>query len=187
MQTIQPSAFAYEPPRIVLLTGAVGVGKSTVAKRAVALIQPRALGGFVTVSVPENGALSVYIAAHNKMTPRDASHRIGVRHGAGRLTPYPASLENAGTAILQSIPPHAELIVLDELGTIESDAPRFREAVLSALSGSLPALCVIKPKHTPFLDAVRALPNSVLLHVTAENRDALPQTVAGLLRRSVGL
>lgn len=169
-------------PRILLLTGEVGAGKSTAARAAVALLAPGSLGGFITHSVPENGARSVYISRPDGKSPRDAAHRIGVRHGAGRLTPFPAAFEGAGRDILRDTLPGATMLLMDELGVIESDAPCFCRDVLAALAMGVPAICVIKPKCSPFLDAVRALPDSRLLPVTKETRDALPQAIAGLLR-----
>ncbi|MBR4869427.1 MAG: hypothetical protein IKU12_01455, partial [Oscillospiraceae bacterium] len=54
-------------------------------------------------------------------------------------------------------------------------SPVFQAAVLSALEGPLPVLGVIKPRSTPFLDAVRSHPKVRVLEVTPETRDALLQ------------
>ena len=59
--------------------------------------------------------------------------------------------------------------------------PIFQAAVLSALDGKLPVFGVIKPRSTPFLDAVRSHPKVQVLEVTPETRDDLLQQ---LLSRS---
>ena len=172
-------------PCIILLTGAVGAGKSTAASRALKLLAPVRYGGFTTHSVMEKGVLSVYICACDGSSPLDDAHRIGIRHGAGRFTAFPEVFETTGLTLLEQIPTNTELLLFDELGIMENGAPRFAKAVLAALSGPLPALCVIKPKPSPLLDAVRALPESVLIEVTPQNRNTLPARIAAYLRQSV--
>lgn len=170
----------------IFLTGAVGVGKSTVIQKALALLPELICGGFRTVSAPPtDGRREVFIERVWERTPRDAARLVGLRLGDGFIA-YPEAFDAAGTAILSETPSGTKLLLMDELGLMEAGAARFQKAVLLALDGALPILGVVKPKHSAFLDAVRAHPRSVVLTVTPENRDELPARIAAQLADSLG-
>jgi nucleoside-triphosphatase len=76
-------------------------------------------------------------------------------------------------------------IVMDELGFLETGAPRFQAAVMDCLDGDVPILGVIKPDRTPFLDRVRAHKAVHLIEVTLENRAALTDELTTLTFRDV--
>jgi nucleoside-triphosphatase len=72
------------------------------------------------------------------------------------------------------------LIVMDELGNLEEGAERFRREVFALLDGDKPVVGVVKKRASPFLDAVRAHPNIILLTVTKENREEIPDALERL-------
>lgn len=168
----------------LFLTGEVGVGKSTVIRKALALLPPIVCGGFRTVSAPiaECSLLEVYLEKAGEKTPHDADHLVGTRLGFGRFTSYPQTFDLVGAPIVSSPPEGAALILMDELGVMENDALLFRQAVMDALNGPLPILGVIKPKHTDFLDAIRAHERSEIFEVTEQSRNELPFILAERLR-----
>ncbi|NCB74891.1 MAG: hypothetical protein EOM51_09150 [Clostridia bacterium] len=169
----------------LFLTGEVGAGKSTVICKTLALLPPIVCGGFRTVSVPaaQGAALEVYLEKAWEKTPRDLSHLVGTRYGFGRFAAYPTAFNTIGASILSSPPKGAALIIMDELGVMENDAELFCKAVIEALNGKLPVLGVIKPKHTDFLDAVRAHERSEIFMVSDRNREELPEILADKLRK----
>jgi nucleoside-triphosphatase len=81
---------------------------------------------------------------------------------------------NLGVRILRDAR-ESSLIVMDELGFMESEALAFREEVLRLLDGDAPVLGVLKSKHTPFLDQVRVHTAVKIIEVTEKNRDEIPQ------------
>jgi len=173
----------------IFLTGEVGVGKSTVIREVLTMFHNVICGGFRTVSeMPINGdnLLEVYIEKAWEPTPHEADHMVGIRLGYGKFTPYPQNFDVFGTSILAFPPDDASLILMDELGMMENDAPLFHQAVMDLLDGTLPVLGVIKPKHTAFLDAIRTHKCSEVFEVTEDNREELPFRIADLLN-GIGL
>ncbi len=57
------------------------------------------------------------------------------------------------------------LVVMDELGVCEKSARHFQQAVLATLDGPHWVVGVIKPKDTPFLNAVRNHPRTAIVPI----------------------
>ena len=75
-----------------------------------------------------------------------------------------------------------DVIVLDELGRLERCSDKFMDAVFEKLRGKKRVLGVIKPESNHFLDKIREMPNLVILEVTEENRDDIPQEIAKYMK-----
>ena len=71
-----------------------------------------------------------------------------------------------------------DVVVMDELGFLESDAIEFRQAVMRHISGHIPVLGVIKPVSNEFLDEVRSSPRVEVCEVTVENRIEVSERLA---------
>ena len=173
----------------IFLTGKVVAGKSTVIHKALALLPDVVCGGFRTISaVPISVGVmfDVFIESAWAETPHDSAHLVGTRWGNNRFDAFPEVFDKVGAAIVNSPPSNAALVLMDELGVMESDAELFKKAVMAALNGPLPVLGVIKPKQTPFLNAIRANKNNLVFEVTEQNRDALPFQIAELLQSNLG-
>ena len=85
---------------------------------------------------------------------------------------FPEAFETFGLECLRSAPDC--LILMDELGTMETEAPFFQQAVLHCLDGNKPVLATVKTKEgVAFLDAVKNHPNATVYRINEENRDAL--------------
>jgi nucleoside-triphosphatase THEP1 len=83
-----------------------------------------------------------------------------------------------GAAIVQAAagsPVHPKLIIMDEVGFMESGAYAFRKAVMDTLGGDVPVLGVMRWERNPFLDEIGALEKVKIIEVNEFNRDALPK------------
>ena len=86
-----------------------------------------------------------------------------------------------GVACLRDVPADA-LVVMDELGFLESQAPRFTQAVLDTLNGSAQVIAAVKDRpDVPFLQAVLAHPQAQVFRLTPDNRQAVFQQIQALL------
>ena len=156
----------------IFLTGEIGVGKSTVIQNTLSLLPPLVCGGFRTVSdfpITKDAMLDVFIEGACEKTPHDNEHCVGSRLGNGRFLAYPDIFDSVGASYLLNTPAQTRLILMDELGVMESNANVFCDAVLNILNGSIPVLGVIKPKRTAFLEAIRNHECSHIIEVTINN------------------
>ena len=145
----------------VLVCGERGIGKSTL----IDFLFPDkgSATGFQTKKVGND----VYLNAPGSRF-HDEAHLVG--HCAEmRGKGIPSAFDEWGCRCL-SFP--GAWRVMDEIGFLENDALRFRSAVLSALEDDISTICAVKDKDTLFLNEVRSGKKSLLLHLTAENRDA---------------
>ena len=78
--------------------------------------------------------------------------------------------------------PAGGIVLLDELGFMESQAEEFCSAVLDLLEGDIPIIAAVKNKHTPFLEAVQSHPKAKCFYITEENRDELFPQVLDFVR-----
>jgi len=166
----------------ILLTGAVGSGKSTVVDGVLRLLQV-AYGGFRTTRCLVDNRRAGFTIT-DIMT--GATALIAEFSADGELIAHPEGFETIGVrAIKRALAAEEiEIIVMDELGFLELGAPRFQAAVLQALHGPKPVLGVLKQRHNSFLDEIRMLHNVRIINVDKHNRDRLPAEIAPALRSS---
>ncbi|HJJ31020.1 MAG TPA: hypothetical protein O0X97_02080 [Methanocorpusculum sp.] len=156
----------------IFLTGEVQIGKSTAIEKAVDMlcITP---GGFRTKgsNYKADGSSDVMLYPAEK-TPEEGY--IAAHRSTAGKTVFPEIFNAFGPLFLKR---PAELILMDELGYMESSAAEFQKAVFETLDGKTPVLGVIRNKSTPFLDTVRKRDDIILITVTEQNRDFIPEKI----------
>lgn len=173
----------------IFLTGDVQVGKSTIIKKTLAALQLQGVGGFRSVSVPDlpDGAMSVYLIPAGDGHPMMGNwNRVGIRKGCGRgIEKIPEAFERAGVQALVDAE-NMPLILMDEVGRMESAAARFSARILELLNGDTPILGVVqKIADTKLTNAIRQHPNVRVLTVTKENREKLAEEVLRLVSKEL--
>jgi len=185
------------------LTGRIQVGKSTLIRKVIKALnadtaawngdRPLRLGGFRTFTVADiPGAIgSVYITPYTAFDPPlYPANRIGIRLERDkasftyRFDSFPQVFNTTGCRILNDSA-ESDLIIMDELGMMETDAKAYGDRVLELLDAGPPVLGVIKPLHSPLLDAIREHPGSKVFEVTLENRDEILETILPAVRRKL--
>lgn len=159
----------------LLLTGEPGVGKSTLLRK---LMTDRKVCGFVTLKKERDpdGSWPVYIGPAT-----GGSQMLAARVRTDGAERFSDVFDSCGAELLRDIPNDA-VAVMDELGFLEDDAARFKENVLRVLTEGPHVIGVVKPRSTQFLDAVRAVPDTLIVQVTADNRNELYYRLSDLLK-----
>jgi nucleoside-triphosphatase len=183
----------------VFLTGERGVGKSTVIERFVDGLESDASGrsgsDFVAGFRTSWGAASLagfdalYISPYGASAPLAGFDSRAVcerRAYDGSLTVFSEVFDRDGVAILRAIPdiaPRPRLIIMDELGFMETGSPAFMRAVMDTLDGDIPVLGVMRWESNPFLDAVKSHEGTVTRKVDSINRDVMPGELTAVVFR----
>lgn len=170
--------------RPILIIGARGAGKTTLIRHLVTNIR-RPVRGFYTQNRPTApaGTHSTYL--HPAELSPDAyihspDHQVGHWNGQS-IQAFPQVFDTLGVACLSDVPPDA-LVIMDELGFLESKAPRFTQAVLNALDGPAQVIAAVKDRpDVPFLQTVLAHPKALVFRLTPDNRQQLYQQIQALL------
>lgn len=161
------------------------MGKSTLINKVLLSLDLN-VHGFKTLPVLKNEILTGFIMKSLNPTDTYPDPYIGKQLDNGNWTAVPKTFEEYGVKILQdAVSSKADLILMDELGFFESKAPNFQKQVLNCLASPLPVLGVIKPIETPFLNAVRAFPDVLVLEINIDNRDAKYSELLKLVRGAI--
>ena len=164
------------------LQGERNIGKSTVIRKTLDILaekRPVSLGGFFTWKSGEADPL-VYMRPAGKPDESGVFLIAGFDAGTGRMAGDLRAFETEGVRILRGCD-GARLIIMDELGKFESDAPLFRQAVLDILAGDVPVFGVLRLGDAPWLGPIRSDPSVSLIDVNMDNRGDLPLRLAARL------
>jgi nucleoside-triphosphatase len=165
--------------RHILIVGRNGVGKSTLIRALLRELNAPVYGVISKKeSADRDGSCPVYIHLYGAERQYNDGNRIG-RCSAQNAVAYPDALDRFSE---QMRFPHDGVIVLDELGFLESGAERFTTAVLKILDEAPFVIAGVRDKDTPFLNAVRAHPRAAIYRITEENRDALCDMLLPVIR-----
>lgn len=169
-----------------LIVGERGVGKSTLIRRVLKEVN-MPLFGFETkkesgLADAEKGE-PVYIYEVGKPHVQTEENLIGYC-GKKDREQFRRTFERFVPKLRQQIP-EGSIILLDELGIMESEAEDFCGAVLSLLDGEVPVIAAVKPKDTAFLQAVRSHRKCKCFYITPENREARFEEVLAFMEKEV--
>jgi nucleoside-triphosphatase len=156
----------------ILIVGSNGVGKSTLIRRLLERVSLPVHGFLTKKELPAQagGPEPVYIhgVLGERAYTRDNLVGTCTDHHATR---FPEAFDRA-SCYLRGIP-KGSIVVMDELGVMESESAEFCTASLNCLDGDCLVIAAVRNKKSSFLDKVRAHPNAKCFSITSENADVL--------------
>jgi len=173
--------------RAHLITGAPGVGKTTLVLSLLPRL-PGQKGGFTTREIRRAGERVGFqvtdlegregILAH---VERPGPPRVG-RYGVDCET-----LEAIGVHAVRRALREADLVVIDEIGTMELYSPHFQQVLVEVLESPRPLLGTIMARAHPIADRIKARRDVAVHRLTPRNREAIAEAiVADLAARLPG-
>jgi len=166
----------------IFLQGERNIGKSTIIRKTLALLagsSPVPLGGFFTWKSGQD-APHVYIRPAAQARESEVYRLASWDFNVERMIVDSQVFEREGAGMLGGCD-GARLLIMDELGVLESNAPNFRRVVLDAIAGEIPILGVLRVGGIPWHNDIKSHPSVVLVDVTTDNRDSLPHELADRL------
>jgi nucleoside-triphosphatase len=165
----------------LLVTGAPGVGKTTLV-RAVAAACGKRAGGFVTEEIREEGRRVGFRVCSLEGAKAVLAHVRATRGPrVGRYQVDVPAFEAVGVSALEAATRGADLIVVDEIGKMESLSQRFVEALEMALRSPKPILGTVLQAPHPWIDALKRRPEVELYRLTERNKADLQDALLARL------
>lgn len=163
----------------IFLTGEVHIGKSTAINKFLEKYNSKAssISGFKTKPYYENGFLSGYYIESQiqPMICNASENLVGINVDAYKgksCYGIPEVFDGKGVEILrESLKITKSIILMDELGFFERDAPTFKAQVHKVLDSEHKVLGVLKEKTNDFLCSIASRSDVKVIRVTLENRD----------------
>jgi nucleoside-triphosphatase len=154
-------------PRVLFLTGAPGVGKTTLLRTLAGRLGPYKPAGFYTAEIRDGTARRVGFELVDLAGPRRILSHVRIR--GPRIGKYGVDLAA----------PETGLVIIDEIGKMECLSPRFRDLVTGLVDGQTPLVATIAARGDAFIEGLKARPGVRIVTVTRDNRDALSDTLPG--------
>ena len=155
----------------IFYTGPRGVGKSTLLQKRLTEYDGTC-AGFRTVKVPCGEGFTVHMLSFDDTALPAEENFLFHRDNKREYEKNAVRFDTIGCRMLADIE-GAELIVMDELGSAESEAKAFQNCGLQLLNGDIPVLGVLQEGESEFQKKVATHPKVELIYVTVENRDSL--------------
>jgi nucleoside-triphosphatase len=174
----------------VFITGPPGIGKTTVIKRVMAILEEAGFraGGIYCPEIRSGGRRLGFevidILTGNRGILSHVLQRSGPRIGKYRVNLD--DLSRIGVHALNKAMTEADYIVIDEVGPMELQGRDFQLAVLQALESDKPVLGILhwKMQH-PIIQRIKAKNNVNIYEVTRENRDSIHNVLINEIQRTV--
>jgi nucleoside-triphosphatase len=165
-----------------LLTGRPGVGKTTLIKEAVSVVE-QSVGGFYTREIRKQGIRQGF----EIVTLGGASAILASVdfHGPRRVSKYGVTvdnLDNVGVTALRRATKECDIVVVDEIGKMELFSPAFREAVLEALDSRKKLLGTIMLAPHPWADRIKQDPRVEVVMVSRANSQQVAKELVAWLK-----
>lgn len=169
--------------KILLLTGAPGVGKTTVLRKVAAGLSGWRLGGFYTEEMRESGERRGFrMVCFDGREAVMARADFPSRYRVGKYGVDVATIDAMAQSALDPACP-ADLYLVDEIGKMECLSEKFVAAMRKALASGRPVVATVALHGEGFIEEVKNLPGAQLWQVTRGNRDHLPDDILAWLRK----
>ncbi|MCR5088707.1 MAG: nucleoside-triphosphatase [Oscillospiraceae bacterium] len=174
-----------ETKRHALIYGKRNSGKTPLTERLLAECRVP-LYGFRTkiVTKRDDGFHQIYMfPAGEPDGPLTEENHIGDCNMQER-TIHLSVFETLGVRLLETARPDG-IILMDEIGFMEAEAPHFCRAVLDCLDGEIPVLATVKQSaiDVDFLHRVCAHPAASLYTLSPETKDSLYEELLPWIRK----
>lgn len=174
-----------------MVTGDINIGKSTLINQVIDQLDLE-INGFRTLPYYiDKKRVGFYIEdIHDSVKnskDRQKEQMIGEIIGYKKVKPFNRTFNSLGVEILQESLKKDGIVLMDELGIIESKALPFQQMVMQCLNSDKLVICSIRDEQSQFLDAVRNHDESILYSIDDKNRDGMYESVVEMISRLLNL
>ena len=160
-------------PNNVIITGAPGIGKTTLIKHLIRDLTPVIIRGFYKEAILENDVVKGYrmitarfdeqIIAHIYFEGPEKFENFGINiDGLNKLVERELNISNG-----------AELFIVDEIGRMECLSHSFCHSIQKILDSNIPMIASVGQILTSELKAIKSRKDISVIQVTQKNRETL--------------
>jgi len=155
----------------ILITGRPGAGKTTAVEKIMTALKGIAWKGFITREIRQRAGrigFEIITSDDRRGVLAHVEQKAGPRVGK-----YRVNIRDIETIALPSIIPESstQLIIIDEIGTMEMHSSAFREGLSFALNSEVPILATIKEKGDKEIEAIKSRGDVLLISLFAGARE----------------
>ncbi|MBS3742161.1 MAG: NTPase [Candidatus Cloacimonetes bacterium] len=169
----------------ILITGKPNVGKTTLVDKIKNNLQCK-IGGFITFEKRRSGKrIGFYIEdfAGNRMTMADVNIQSPYRVSKYKVDVE--AFEKIGIPAMQKAQQESDLIIVDEIGKMETYSDKFCKVLENIFDNDKPLLATIKKRDYPFTTKLKKRKDVILFTLTYKNRDKLLQPILEKIREII--
>ncbi|MGC8496406.1 MAG: NTPase [Thermoplasmata archaeon] len=168
------------------LSGLPSIGKTTTLLKTINILESQGykIGGIVTEEVVEDGKrVGFYLLDWTTKEKKIFAHKdFQSRYKVGKYGLDIKLLEDLGIRALEEAK-EADVIVIDELGKMESESKKFVSAVKEILDMDKNIIITVhKKSRNSLLQEIRRRDDIRILEVTQVNRNVLPFKIVSLVK-----
>ena len=169
--------------RILILTGAPGVGKTTLLTKTVDALKTKGVrvGGMITSEVREGNVRMGYEILDLTSNKHGWLAHVNGQGGlqVGKYHVNLNDLDNVGAAAITQALEKCNVIAIDEIGSMELFSEKFKQAVTQSLEGKKLMLTVVHGKaKDPIVTQIKRRVDAEIFNVTFSNRENLTEQLA---------
>ena len=163
----------------IFITAARGYGKTIALNKTIHLLNKEVSGFESRKKIMENEK-EFYI-----YDIQDTSSNSLIAYSNTNTKPIAniEGFENFGCEILKKAISSENTIIMDEIGFLEENAPKFKQSVIDSLYSTNIVIGVLKKFNGEFINYIKSRDDVLLLELTLENRDDIPNQIEKYVRR----
>ncbi len=163
----------------ILITGKMGIGKTTLIKKVIDEFKINLIGFFTYYKF--KGSLKQYFF-HDLITKTII--KIGEKEKNSDLSVDISVFDGFCSDALDRVLNSKEnVVVMDELGRFEENSESFKSRIFDLIKKKK-VLGVIKEYDSPFLNEIRELKNVEVININEDNRDALLKELLDFIKQN---
>ncbi len=166
--------------RVLILTGAPGVGKTTVLTKAADALKAKgvSVGGMISREVREGNVRVGFEILDMTSGKHGWLAQVNGQSGpkVGKYHVNLDDLDNVGTAAISQALEKCSAIAIDEIGPMELYSQKFKQAVAQVLESKKLVMAVVHGKaKDPLVTQVKRRVDAEIFYVTFANREKLSE------------
>lgn len=163
----------------IFITGARGYGKTTAINKTIHLLN-KEVSGFESRKKIMTNEKEFYIY---DILDKKSDCLIAYANINSNPIANIEGFENLGCEILKKAILSDNVIIMDEIGFLEENAPKFKQCVIDSLDSSNIVIGVLKKFNGKFINYIKSRNDVILIELTLENRNEIPNQILKHIKR----